>query len=311
MKIFVASLAFVMFVVSGCNGQEATRPDVDDGGSDQSGARAVSEHPIPEPDSVTLRLFEETMTYARENELRERPIGEIMTALGERFMSSPYAAGMLDEPDEEKLICRLDAFDCVTFVEGTLAMARAVKQGSYDYETYAALIRDQRYRGGEMNGYCSRLHYFTDWIGDNERRRNVRDITEEIGGESFDKRLSFMSEHRDSYPRFASNDSLYQCIRKAEADLREMELFYIPQERIASVYDKLKAGDIIATATHIDGLDVTHTGLVYDQADGTKGLLHASTTGGVKVSPDIQSYVQGVEVTIGIIVARPLERGAS
>ena len=73
------------------------------------------------------------------------------------------------------------------------------------------------------------------------------------------------------------------------------------------MYDRLQAGDIVATATHIDGLDVTHTGLVYDNGDGTRGLLHASTSGGVKVSPDLQSYVQGVDSQIGIIVARPQE----
>ncbi len=311
MKKFALFIGMATLVASGCNGQDADRPDADGVQSTSNAQPSTLDLPVPEPDSVTLRLFEETMAFARENDLRERPIGEIMTVLGERFARSPYAAGMLDEPDEEKLICRLDAFDCVTFVEGTLAMARAIKRQDYDYQTYANLIRDQRYRDGQMDGYCSRLHYFTEWIADNERRRNVKDVTEEIGGEPFDKTISFMSEHRASYPRFAENDSLYQCIRKAEAGLRDMELFYIPQDRIAETYDKLRAGDVIATATHIEGLDVTHTGLVYDQADGTKGLLHASTSGGVKVSPDLQSYVQGVEVTIGIIVARPLEPASS
>jgi hypothetical protein len=251
------------------------------------------------------------MSYARENRLDEAPIGAVMVSLGQRFSRSPYAAGMLDEPDKETLICRLDAFDCVTFVEATLAMARAVKSNDYAYTTYADLIREQRYRGGRMEGYCSRLHYFTDWIADNERRENVEDISEAIGGEPFEKEISFMSEHRASYPRFAENDSLYQCIQDAERRLRGRELFYIPQERIARAYDDLIAGDIIATATHIEGLDVTHTGLVYDNGDGTRGLLHASTNGGVKVSPDLQSYVQGVNATIGIIVARPLEPAGS
>lgn len=313
MARFLAALVMVSTFAFGCNGQEVTRPDetVDGADSDGSVIQTVSDRAIPEPDSVTLRLFQQTMSYARENELHELPIGHVMTRLGERFVRSPYAAGMLDEPDEEKLICRLDAFDCVTFVEATLAMSRAIKQGSYDYDTYAALIRDQRYRAGEMDGYCSRLHYFTDWIADNERRRTVDNITREIGGEPLEKQLSFMSENRESYPRFATNDSLYQCIIDAEADLREVELFYIPEDRIAEAYGKLQAGDIIATATHIGGLDVTHTGLVYDQENGRKGLLHASTSGGVKVSPDLQSYVQGVGVTIGIIVARPLEPATS
>lgn len=60
-----------------------------------------------------------------------------------------------------------------------------------------------------------------------------------------------------------------------------------------------------APATDIEGLDVTHTGLVYKGEGGSTGLLHASTSGGVKVSPDLRSYVQGVEKQVGIIVARP------
>ena len=307
MKKLVTLLVFTLAVASGCHGQDSERLDGTAVRPSPDQERSSLDQPVPEPDSLTLRLFKETMAFAQENSLDERPVGEIMVTLGERFSKSPYAAGMLDEPDAEKLICRLDAFDCVTFVEATLAMARAIKNHNYDYTTYANLIRDQRYRGGEMDGYCSRLHYFTEWIADNERRGNVENVTREVGGERYDKKISFMSDHRNSYPRFAEDDSLYSCIVNAEARLQDMELFFIPQDRISEAYAELEAGDIIATATHIEGLDVTHTGLVYDNGDGTRGLLHASTSGGVKVSPDLQSYVQGVDATIGIIVARPLE----
>jgi cell wall-associated NlpC family hydrolase len=285
----------VLFFTSGCNGQDVPEP---------SASRTEA---IPEPDSSTLRLFSETMAFARAQDLKQRPIGEIMTELGERFVGKPYAAGLLDEPASEMLVCTLNEFDCVTFVESVLAMGRAIKRDAYDYETWAGYMLDQRYRGGRLEGYCSRLHYFSDWILDNERRGTVRNITEEIGGVPFDKDLRFMTAHRESYPRFAENDSLYGCILEMERRLRDADLFYVPQDRIAETYDRLQAGDIIATATHIEGLDVTHTGLVYDAGDGARGLLHASTSGGVKVSPDLQAYVQGVDAQIGIIVARPLE----
>ncbi|MEX0746904.1 MAG: N-acetylmuramoyl-L-alanine amidase-like domain-containing protein [Rhodothermales bacterium] len=266
---------------------------------------SVSASDAVEPDSTTQRLFEETMAFAREHRLHEMPMGEIMTTLGERFVDSPYVAGMLDEPAEETLVCRLDGFDCVTFVESTLAMARAIKQEQYDYETWTGFIRDQRYRDGKMDGYCSRLHFFTEWILDNEKRGTVRDITLEVGGVLLDKKIDFMTTHRESYPRISKNDSLFACIQEMESNLEDAKIYYIPQDRIHEVYDQLQSGDIIATATHLKGLDVTHTGLVYDSGDGKKGLLHASASGSVKVSPDLQAYVQGVKVTIGIIVARP------
>jgi len=28
-----------------------------------------------------------------------------------------------------------------------------------------------RYRQGKINGYSSRLHYFTDWLRDNEQKK--------------------------------------------------------------------------------------------------------------------------------------------
>jgi hypothetical protein len=80
---------------------------------------------------------------------------------------------------------------------------------------------------------------------------------------------------------------------------------YVPQDSIRAVYDELRAGDIVGMATSIDGLDVSHSGLVYAHDDGRKGLLHASLSGGIVVSPDLQRYVQTIDNQIGIVVARP------
>jgi hypothetical protein len=156
-----------------------------------------------------------------------------------------------------------------------------------------------------LDGYCSRLHYFSDWIADNEARGHIENITEAIGGERLDKQLNFMSEHRQSYPRLAANDSLFQEIKAVEASIRDRPLFYIPQDRIREAYPELQAGDILALATDIVGLDVAHTGLAYRFPDGRIGLLHASTTKGVTVSPDLQGYVENNKRQIGILVARP------
>lgn len=159
-----------------------------------------------------------------------------------------------------------------------------------------------------MGGYCSRLHYFSDWIDDNEARGNLHNITRDLGGMTLDKRLTFMGKHRSSYPRFATDDSVYQCILDMEQELAGLELHYIPQDHIHIIYSSLQAGDIVAIATSIDGLDVSHTGLVFKEPEGRVGLLHASTSGGVKVSPDLQAYVQNNRNQIGIVVARPAER---
>lgn len=262
------------------------------------------------PDPQTEETFEAIMAQARDEGWHERPLGDVMLVVGEELQGRPYAAGLLDASETEQLVCTLNAFDCVTFVESVLAMARGIRAQDYTFGTFQENVRETRYRGGEMDGYCSRMHYFTEWIADNEQRGIVRDVTREVGGVPLEKTLDFMSTHRSSYPRFAEDDSVYACVREMEASLRGRELYYIPQNRIRAAYDALQAGDIVAFVTDIKGLDVTHTGLIYENADGSKGVLHASTSGGVKVSTDLQGYVENVKRQIGIVVARPLSASA-
>ncbi len=270
-------------------------------------APAPAEAPVAVvADTAADPIFNRLMAYARQENLHAEPLGVVMQKLGERLRGTPYVAGVLDEPEEETLVAPLDKFDCVLFVESMMALGRGIVAEDYSYDGYLRRIEEARYRGGQMNGYCSRLHYFSDWIRDNERRGLVENVTQEIGGQKYDKKIDFMSTHRQSYPRLVTSDSLFRGIVEMERDLRDYQLYYVPQNRIREVYPMLQAGDIVATATHIAGLDVTHTGLVYDAGNGRKGFMHASTTDGVKVSPDLQSYIEGVKVQTGIIVARPV-----
>lgn len=307
MRKYIGWISVVLVMVLGCRDEDMPAPPANEEVAQETPVRSAVLDDAPAPDSTTMRRFREVMAFAREENLHERPIGEIMQAVGERFLASPYIAGSLDKPEEEILIVSLTGFDCVLFIESALALARGIAVEDYSYDTFAHHILDQRYRNGKMNGYCSRLHYFSEWIANNEARGTVKNISQGLGGKKLDTQLTFMSEHRDAYPRFATNDSLFQGIEDMEARLADLEIYYIPQDRIRSVYDQLQAGDIIATATDIGGLDVTHSGLVYANEDGSKGFLHASTSGGVKVSPDLQAYVQNNKSQIGIVVARPLD----
>ena len=250
-------------------------------------------------------VFDEVMAFARAEQLHLLPIGESMTALGEWFSGQPYVAGTLDASPIERLVVKLDGFDCVTFVETVLALARGVRKQDYSYGTFVENLTDQRYRDREIDGYCSRLHYFSEWISDNEARGTVENITADLGGDRLEKTLNFMSQHRESYPRLVENDSLFAGIMEMEKRLEGLELYFIPQDRIRTVYPNLQSGDILALATDIGGLDVAHTGLAYGFEDGSIGLLHASTTLGVTVSQDLQTYVENNRRQIGIVVARP------
>ncbi|MFT5144766.1 MAG: cell wall-associated NlpC family hydrolase [Rhodothermales bacterium] len=252
----------------------------------------------------TRGRFRAAMIFAEAEGLAGLPLGEIMIRLGERYLGVPYVAGPLDGFGKEVVVARLDAFDCFTYIEAILAMARGVAAGDTTFAGYVQRTEEQRYRQGTAGTYCSRLHYFTEWVDANARRGLVSDVTEEAGGIPFSKDYGFMTANRGAYPAL-KDDSEFQCIENVEADLNaRIRLFFIPQDEIASAYGRLQPGDLVATVTNIEGLDVTHTGLVYINDDGSVGLLHASTSGGVKVSPSLGDYVMGVRAQVGILVAR-------
>jgi hypothetical protein len=251
--------------------------------------------------------FRRVMQEAIAQKSHQRPMGEIVQAIAHEFLGAAYKANLLDQSKEETLVVNLNQFDCVLFVENVLAIARGVAVQDYSYSTFVNHLRDQRYWDGQINGYCSRLHYFSDWIYDNSRRETIQNIGQKLGGVPLNKKLNFMSSHRQSYPRMAKDDATYNCIIEREAQLNSAAINYIPTTQIRSVYSQLQPGDIIAVATNIPGLDVTHTGLVYRQSNGNIGFIHASPAGQVTIARDLQRYVSRVENAIGILVARPLD----
>ncbi len=253
-------------------------------------------------------LFRQKISWAMERHLEREPLGTIIADVGRSFLGTPYVAHSLEGPGDEHLVVNLRAFDCVTFVESTLAIARCLRSGKTAFADYTRELQALRYRDGVIRGYPSRLHYFTDWIRDNERKKLVRDVTRELGGESVKKIFNIMSTHRADYPRL-SDDAVYRDIRAAEERLSETSYAVIPRDKVAAAEPGIKNGDIIALATSIAGVDVSHTGLAV-VSDGTVHYLHAPLSGGkVSLSPEtLARYVRnGSRTLTGIVVARPLE----
>jgi hypothetical protein len=277
-----------------------------------SGEFAADTSAVLAADPATLRTFERLMGQARAEGLAERPIGEVIQVVAERLLGVPYVAHMLDQSPDEELVVSLTGFDCVLYVEKVLALAQAIKTGRDDYASFARNVEALRYRDGRLRDYCSRLHYFSDWMGDNDRRGKVEVVTAGLtGAAGYPGRVTFMSNNRHAYRLLATDDEALACIRGVEADLNTVELTYIPQDRIARAYGQLQAGDVIAITTSVGGLDIAHTGFVYKFPDGRTGFIHASTTGRVIRNDDLAQYVRGNRSQTGIMVARPLEPAAS
>lgn len=253
-------------------------------------------------------ICEITFTIAAEKNLARLPIGEIVTEVGKLFKGAPYEAHTLEEPEEERLVINLEVFDCVTLVENTLALARCIKRGTTTFDAYARELQHIRYRNGEINGYPSRLHYFSDWIYDNAQRGIVADVTQEIGSaEPFRKTINFMSTHRDRY-RHLANDDYYRAIISQEEIINGREYHFLPKGNFHMYEEGLKSGDVLAFTTNIRGLDIQHTALAIN-IEGRFHALHAPDVGrSVEITDNnLMMYMAMNKRMTGLMVARPAE----
>ena len=232
-------------------------------------------------------------------------IGEIVVTTGKELLNTPYVSGTLEVYKPERLIVNLRGLDCTTFVENVLVVGGMIQEGQADWDTYLGRLEQMRYRDGALEGYASRLHYFTDWIRNNTKKGLVKDITQKIGGVPYQKKINFMGTHPNLYPALSSEADLSE-IRIIEVELSEEVRYVLPKKAVGKAEAQLQNGDIIALATDIDGLDVTHTGFAYKKENGRIHLLHASTRGSVEISEfPLSEYLLGIRGNTGIIVVRP------
>lgn len=236
------------------------------------------------------------------------PIGPLMVVLGKTFIYAPYIAHTLEKGDKETLVVNLREFDCTTYVENCLVLARVTKMKKPSFKKYLEQLQYERYRGGKIKDYSSRLHYFTDWIYDGQKKGIVRDVTKKIGGVLYNKKIDFMTTHRDAYKQLA-NDTLFKEMQKIETRLNKRKLYYIPKDSVQKIESKIKDGDIIAITTSIPGLDVSHVAIALKMIDNKIHLLHAPDVGKkVQISySDLYHYLMENKKQTGIIIARPLE----
>jgi Protein of unknown function (DUF1460) len=277
--------------------------------TDQAPAAAELDAPAADRIAVTAEdtaIFAQTVAWAQEQRLDTLPIGPMIAALGRRFVGAPYEPGTLDPPGPERLVVNLRTFDCVTFVESMLAMARVLRAGQPTFDAFTRELLRIRYQDGVPPTYPARLHYFSDWIASNEAKGIVENVTDELGGVVDPEPIAFMTGHRASYRQLA--DTAHQrAIEEREAELSARERVYIPEARIADVAAEIRDGDIIAATSTLEGLDIAHTGIAL-WVDGALHLMHAPLVGSVvEISEQpLAERIQRIEGQDGIMVARPL-----
>lgn len=257
-------------------------------------------------DERDLAIFREKLAWARAGRLDTLPLGEIVAGIGKTFVGTTYTPNTLEVDGPERLVVNLRELDCVTFVENMLALSRLTRAGAADFDAFRGELTRIRYRRGAIDGYPSRLHYFSDWIADNQAKGLVRDVTRELGGVTDAEPVDFMSTHLRAYRHLADPANL-EAVRGIEAALSARPRYYIPEERIAEVESRIRNGDIIAATSTVKGLDVAHTGIAL-WVDGRLHLLHAPLVGkSVEISAvPLAERIRRIEGQDGIMVARPL-----
>jgi Protein of unknown function (DUF1460)/TAT (twin-arginine translocation) pathway signal sequence len=246
----------------------------------------------------------------------EAPLGRGAIRVGELAVGTPYVPYTLEaylkaggSPSQEPLTLSLTLFDCVTLVESCLGVARlANSKDPPTWERFGREIERMRYRGGERRGYTSRLHYFSEWITDGEQRGLVKDLGAELGGAEDARPLRFMTEHRARYPAL-TDEGVFREIQSIERRLDRHPRRVIPTKRIPEVVSRIETGDVLAFATEIPGLDVTHTAFAHRGGDGILRVLHAPLSGGVVevTHTTLPEYVAAIRRSTGILVARPTQ----
>jgi hypothetical protein len=296
-------IAVVPLFLLGCAEDEAVEGGVERTGAEA--ARVVAQFDVTAEPLDSL-IFEEKMAWAREQGLSEMSRGDAIVALGRTFVGSPYTPGTLELDGPERLVVNLRELDCVTFIEVVLAMVRILQDGRSDYASFQQELVRIRYRDGTLAGYPSRLHYFSEWISNNESKQIVRDVTAEIGGQARAGGIGFMSAHRDAY-RQMQDPAVVGEIEQIEARLSGETRYFIPQDAIAAHAAGIRNGDIIAATSTLDGLDVAHTGIAV-WVGSQLHLMHAPLVGTVvEISPrPLAERIRGISAQNGIMVARPL-----
>lgn len=237
---------------------------------------------------------------------------ETTVNIGRKFLGNPYVPHTLDINPTEQLVVNVREFDCTTYLETVLALSLAWhdapgKQHSPLFEqSFRKYLTMIRYRDGRIDGYASRLHYFSDWLRDNERKGLLFDVTPDLSGSMLvTKPVSYMTSATYKYPQL-SNPAIFKQVAQTEAWLNQQTFSFLPKKNIALAETQLREGDIIMLMAARPGLDMKHVGLAVRHPDGRIHLMHASSDqGAVVISSDpLSEYVQWHKNISGIRVAR-------
>ena len=231
-----------------------------------------------QPRALSRRRVERALSQAK----HDCSAGSRVDLLSRHFLGLPYKPNPLigSADTAEVFTASLDGFDCVTYIETILALARAANA-----DDFIEWLRKIRYEQGRVQ-WKRRNHYMTVWIRNNVREGIIRPVSAPA--------VPTVSRERvlNVVPGLAARRTRLKCVPKAAAPRLEPHL---------------RSGDLIFFASTRKNLDVFHAGII--TRDSERVLMrHASRSEGLVVEQELGGFLKANRMT-GVIVARPRDGG--
>lgn len=244
---------------------------------------------------------------------RKLPFNERIGTLSALFLGTPYKQDPLGEGPEGLFDAdprfRLDAVDCLTYLETLLGML-----GAENLVEAEERVQRIRYAGGESD-YLNRLHFvWMQWLPYNEAAGNIRIVTRSVKGASIrreTKKLEtasccggrwreFCERLGGSFPSGAVTHDIMDidwALKNARRIPEGLFLFVVLENRPSLPYR------------------ISHSGLVVKGGRGGKLLRHASKVHGKVADVSLAGYLGMLKKksvkwpVVGIILAEPRVAG--
>jgi hypothetical protein len=208
----------------------------------------------------------------------ERSAGRRIDAFARHFLGHPYETNPLigSADTAEVFTVSFVGFDCVTYVETIVALARAA-----GLDEFMEWLRRIRYEHGRIQ-WAQRNHYMTLWIRNNIRKGIISPVP--IPGVPIVVRQRILNV----VPGLA---------------VQRTHVRYVPKAAMPRLEPHLQSGDLIFFVSTRKNLDVFHAGIIV--RDGNRLLMrHASRSQGFVVEQVLGDFLKANRMA-GLIVVRP------
>lgn len=251
-------------------------------------------------------IFKDYKNKISNDSVSVKSLPEIIEYTARYFLNTPYGHPARHKASDDQLMISFNNFDCVTFVETVLALAENIKNNKKEFCDFAEVLKKIRYRNGIINSFPSRLHYFSEWIYDNEKKKIVEDQSGKIDTVPWKKKINYITTHKGKYPQLYDTCFMRQ-ICNTEKELTSRSKFFLPKDKFENYKSKINTGDILVLTVNTGGLDVSHTGFAI-WLNSDIYFIHASKSKHkvTITSVPFKEYIDKIKKVTGVLVARPL-----